>query len=50
MLMQRMVELIFVCASFSKENQSRFLITARDILPRGPEDLRTQTIRWWSPK
>jgi filamentous hemagglutinin family protein len=33
------------CASFSKENLSRFIITARDILPRCPEDLRTQTIR-----
>jgi len=31
--------------SISKENQSRFTITARDILPRCPEDLRTQTIR-----
>jgi len=31
--------------SLSKENQSRFTITARDILPRCPEDLRTQTIR-----
>jgi filamentous hemagglutinin family protein len=30
------------CA-FSKD--SRFIITARDILPRCPEDLRTQTIR-----
>jgi len=29
--------------SFSKD--SRFTITARDILPRCPEDLRTQTIR-----
>jgi len=26
---------------------SRFIITARDILPRCPEDLRTQTIRLW---
>ncbi len=38
------------CASFSKEDMSRFLITARDLtardlLPRSPEDLRTQTIR-----
>ncbi len=33
------------CASFSKENLSRFIITARDILPRSPEDLRTHTIR-----
>jgi len=33
------------CASFSKENLSRFLITARDILPRSPEDWRTHTMR-----
>ncbi len=33
------------CASFSKDHLSRFLITARDILPRSPEDLRTHTIR-----
>jgi filamentous hemagglutinin family protein len=32
------------CA-FSKD--SRFIITARDILPRCPEDLRTHTIRLW---
>jgi len=36
--MPGMVEWIFVCASFSKENQSRFLITARDLLPRGLAD------------
>jgi filamentous hemagglutinin family protein len=28
------------CASFSKENLSRFIITSRDILPPTPEDLR----------
>jgi len=33
------------CASFSKDNLSRFLITARDILPHSPEDLRTYTMR-----
>ncbi len=33
------------CASFSKDHLSRFLITARDILPRSPEDLRTHLIR-----
>ncbi len=31
--------------SLSKEYMSRFIITARDILPRSPEDLRTHTIR-----
>lgn len=33
------------CATFSKENLSRFIITARDILPRSPEDLRTHSLR-----
>jgi hypothetical protein len=33
------------CAPFSKENLSRFIITARDILPRSPEDLRTHSLR-----
>lgn len=28
------------CASFSKENLSRFVITSRDVLPPTPEDLR----------
>jgi filamentous hemagglutinin family protein len=33
------------CAPFSKENLSRFIITARDILPRSPEDWRTHSLR-----
>jgi len=33
------------CSPFSKENLSRFIITARDILPHSPEDLRTYTMR-----
>jgi hypothetical protein len=33
------------CSSFSKENLSRFIITARDILPRSPEDWRTHSLR-----
>jgi lipopolysaccharide export system protein LptA len=33
------------CAAFSKENLSRFIITARDILPRSPEDWRTHSLR-----
>ena len=32
------------CASLSKENLSRFIITIRDVMPPGPEDLRTHTL------
>lgn len=33
------------CSPFSKENLSRFIITARDILPPSPEDWRTHSPR-----